>query len=57
MAISVLGGGNRWEERHVHAADSPVEIAGKKGTFTAFALDADIPELLRKGAMGFYAVR
>ena len=26
-------------------------VAGNRGTFTAFALEADIPALLRKGAM------
>ena len=34
-----------------HAADIKVGIAGCKGTFTAFVLDADIPALLRKGAL------
>ena len=34
-----------------HAADITVGIAGSKGTFTAFVLDADIPALLRKGAL------
>ena len=32
------------------AADITVGIAGAKGAFTAFALDADIPALLCKGA-------
>ena len=33
------------------AADITVGIAGTKGTFTAFVLDADIPALLCKGAL------
>ena len=33
------------------AADTPVGIAGNKGEFAAFALEADIPALLRKGAL------
>ena len=33
------------------AADITVGIAGAKGTFTAFVLDADIPALLCKGAL------
>ena len=33
------------------AADIPVGFAGGKGKFATFALDADIPELLRKGAL------
>ena len=32
-------------------ADIKVGIAGHKGAFTAFALDAEIPSLLRKGAL------
>ena len=34
-----------------HAAHIPPSIAGNKGKFAAFVLDADIPALLRKGAM------
>ena len=34
-----------------HAADIPVAIAGYRGMRTAFVLEADIPALLRKGAM------
>ena len=34
-----------------HAADIKVGVAGRKGTFAAFVLDADIPALLRKGAL------
>ena len=34
-----------------HAADILVGIAGIKGEFTPSVLDADIPALLRKGAM------
>ena len=44
-----LGGRRLGEVRH--AADIPVGIAGNKGKFAAFALNADIPALLRKGAM------
>ena len=32
------------------AADTPAGVAESKGKFTAFALDADISALLRKGA-------
>ena len=41
--------GRHWEVRH--AAGAPVGVAGNKGMFTAFALAAEIPALLRKGAM------
>ena len=34
-----------------HAADIPEGIAGNKSKSTAFATDAEIPALLRKGAM------
>ena len=34
-----------------HAADIKVGVAGCKGAFTAFVLDAYIPALLRKGAL------
>ena len=34
-----------------HATDVPVGIAKSEGTSTAFAPDADIPALLRKGAL------
>ena len=34
-----------------YAADIPVGIAGNTGMFTASVLEADIPALLRKGAM------
>ena len=33
------------------AADIPVGVAGSKGNFPAFALEADIPALLREGAV------
>ena len=33
------------------AADLPLVIAGTKGEFTAFALEADIPALFRKGVL------
>ena len=33
------------------AADIKVGIASSKGAFTAFVLDAEIPALLRKGAL------
>ena len=42
-----LGDGRLGKVRH---ADIPVGIAGNDGGFTAFALDADIPALLREGA-------
>ena len=38
-----------------HEADIPVGGAGNKGAFTAFALDADISAVLRKGAMEDWA--
>ena len=47
-ARSRFGGGRLGEESH--AADIPAGIAGNKGKFAAFALDADIPALLREGA-------
>ena len=47
-ARSRFGDGCLGEVRH--AADVPVGVAGSKGKFTAFALDADIPVSLRKGA-------
>ena len=34
-----------------YAANITVGIAGRKGTFTAFVMDAEIPALLRKGAL------
>ena len=34
-----------------HTADIPAGIAGDREMFTAFALDSDIPALLRKGFM------
>ena len=34
-----------------HAADIPACISGSQGNFAAFALDADIAEFLRKGAL------
>ena len=34
-----------------YAANISVGIAGRKGTFTAFVMDAEIPALLRKGAL------
>ena len=34
-----------------HAADFPACISGSQGNFAAFALDADIAELSRKGAL------
>ena len=43
-----LGGGRLGEVRF--AADIPVGVAGRKVEFTAFALEADIPELIRKRA-------
>ena len=45
-----FGGGRRGEVRR--AADILVGIAGNKGKITAFALGADIPALLGRGAMG-----
>ena len=45
----VIGDGRLGEVSH--AADIPGGIAGNKGKCAAFALDADIPALLRKGAM------
>ena len=44
-----LGDGRHGQEHH--AADFPAGVAGHRGMFTAFALEADIPALLRKGAM------
>ena len=35
-----------------HESDIEVGNAGRRGAFTAFALDAEIPALLRKGALG-----
>ena len=43
------GGGRLGTVRH--AADILVGVAGKESKFTAFALDADIPSLLREGVM------
>ena len=34
-----------------HAADIPVRISGNKVAFTAFALEMNIPALLRRGTM------
>merc|ERR1712052_65500 len=34
-----------------YAANISVGIAGCKGTFTAFVMDAEVPALLRKGAL------
>ena len=34
-----------------YAANITVGIAGRKGAFTAFVMDAEIPALLRKGAL------
>ena len=34
-----------------HAADIKVGVAGRRGAFTAFVLDADIPAVLREGAL------
>ena len=34
-----------------HAADIKVGTAGRKGAFMAIALEAEIPALLRKGAL------
>ena len=34
-----------------HAADVPAGAAGNKGKCTAFVLEADMPALLRKGAV------
>ena len=45
-----FGDGRLLEVRH--AAYIPVGIAGNKGMFSAFALEADIPAVLRKGAYG-----
>ena len=44
-----FGDGRLREVRH--AADVPVGIAGNRGMFTAFALEAEIPALLREGVM------
>ena len=44
-----FGDGRLGEVRH--AVDILAGVAGKKGNFTAFVLEADIPALLRKGAM------
>ena len=44
-------GGGRHEGVH-GAADTPLGIRSGRGEFTAFALVADIPSLLRKGAIG-----
>ena len=44
-----FGGGRLGAGRH--ATGIPVGIAGGKGAFAAFALDAEIPALLRKGAL------
>ena len=43
-----FGDGRLGEVRH--AADIPMGIAGRKGMFTSFVLEADIPPLLRRGA-------
>ena len=44
-----FGDGRLGEVRH--AADIPLRIAGNKGKHAAFAPDADIPALLRRGAL------
>ena len=44
-----FGDGRIGEARY--AADITVGIAGYKGSFTAFVLDAEIPALLCKGAL------
>ena len=44
-----FGDGRLGEVRH--AADILVGVAADKGKFAAFALDADIPAFLRKGAI------
>ena len=36
-------------------AASPAEIAGGRGEFTALALGADVPTLLREGALQVFA--
>ena len=45
-----FGGWRLGEVRH--AADSPAAVAGNRGKLSASALDAGIPALFRKGAMG-----
>ena len=35
----------------MHAADIKAVVAGRRGAFAAFALEPDIPALLRKGAL------
>ena len=49
MARFKFGDGRVGEVKH--AADIKVGSAGRKGAFTAFVLDADIPALLRKGVL------
>ena len=44
MARFKVGDGSAGEVRH--AADIKVGIAGRKGAFTAFLLEADVPALL-----------
>ena len=44
-----FGGGRVGEVKR--AADIKVGTAGRRGAFTAFAPDADIPAVLRKGAL------
>ena len=43
-----FGDGREGEVKH--ATDIKVGVAACKGAFTAFAPDADIPDLLREGA-------
>ena len=50
MARFKFGGGRVREVSH--AADCRVGFAGRRGTFAAFVSGADIPALLRKGALG-----
>ena len=44
-----FGDGCQGEVRR--AADIPVAVVGRRGKFTAFVLGADIPALLREGAL------
>ena len=47
--MAQFGDGRIGEVRY--AADIVVGIAGRRGAFTAFVMDAEIPALLRKGAL------
>ena len=49
MAFFKFGGGRVGEVRYV--ADPKVGIAGRRGAFAAYAMEADIPASLRKGAL------